>query len=52
MSDLPDFSEMTQEEIVDWFLHNDVSALLAGAVRPREQDAGAIDQVEPPTEGR
>jgi hypothetical protein len=31
MSELPDFSMMTREEIGDWFLINDTSALIARA---------------------
>ena len=33
MSELPDFSRMTEEQIGDWFLNNDTSALIATAER-------------------
>ncbi len=36
MSELPDFSAMSKEEIGDWFLNNDTSALLYRAERPTE----------------
>ncbi len=36
MSELPDFTAMTREEIGDWFLSNDTSALVAQADRPAE----------------
>ena len=36
MSELPDFTAMTKEEIGDWFLSNDTSALVARAERPAE----------------
>jgi hypothetical protein len=31
MSELPDFADMTKEEIGDWFLSNDTSALMSAA---------------------
>jgi hypothetical protein len=34
MNELPDFANMTKDEIGEWFLNNDTSALLAGAERP------------------
>lgn len=36
MTQLPDFSRMTKEEIGDWFLSTDTNALLAKAERPSE----------------
>lgn len=36
MGELPDFTTMTKEEIGDWFLSNDTSALLARAERATE----------------
>lgn len=36
MSELPDFTAMTKEQIGDWFLSNDTSALVAHAERPVE----------------
>jgi hypothetical protein len=36
MSELPDFTTMSKEEIGDWFLNNDTSALIARAERPTE----------------
>ncbi|GAA2631132.1 hypothetical protein GCM10010399_73970 [Dactylosporangium fulvum] len=36
MHELPDFTAMTKEEIGDWFLHNDTSALLSAARSPSE----------------
>lgn len=36
MSELPDFSRMSKEEIGDWFLSTDTSALVARAGRARE----------------
>lgn len=36
MSELPDFSKMTKEQIGDWFLSTDTNALLARAEQPRE----------------
>jgi hypothetical protein len=32
MAELPDFTGMTKEEIGDWFLHSDTSALVAAAL--------------------
>ena len=36
MSELPDFSAMSKEEIGDWFLSNDTTALLYRAEQPTE----------------
>jgi hypothetical protein len=36
MNDLPDFSSMTKEQVGDWFLSQDTTALLARAERPTE----------------
>ncbi|MEV4537646.1 hypothetical protein AB0J82_28100 [Asanoa sp. NPDC049518] len=36
MSERPDFTAMTKEEIGDWFLSNDTSALVAAADRAVE----------------
>jgi hypothetical protein len=36
MSELPDFSAMSKEEIGDWFINNDTSALLYRAEQPTE----------------
>lgn len=33
MSELPDFEAMSKEEIADWFMNNDTSALIARAER-------------------
>ncbi|MFC0532091.1 hypothetical protein [Phytohabitans kaempferiae] len=36
MPDLPDFSAMTTEQVGDWFLRTDTTALLAQADHPTE----------------
>ena len=36
MSELPDFTNMANEEIGDWFVNNDTSALVAAADRAVE----------------
>ena len=36
MTELPDLASMTKEEIGEWFLSQDTSALLARAERPAE----------------
>jgi hypothetical protein len=36
MDELPNFSAMTKEEIGDWFLNNDTSALVAAAQSPTD----------------
>jgi hypothetical protein len=36
MTDLPDFAAMSAEQIGEWFLTSDTSALIAGAARPDE----------------
>lgn len=36
MSELPDFSAMSKQEIADWFLTNDTSALIARSERAKE----------------
>jgi hypothetical protein len=36
MDELPNFTAMTKEEIGDWFLNNDTSALVAAAQPPSE----------------
>lgn len=36
MTQLPNFSRMTKEEIGDWFLSTDTNALIANAERPSE----------------
>jgi hypothetical protein len=47
MGELPDFSTMSKEEIGDWFLNNDTSALVAAAQRPTEPMA-QVDEREAP----
>ena len=44
MSELPDFTAMTKEEIGDWFLNNDTSALVAAADRAVEPMAQVDEQ--------
>jgi hypothetical protein len=39
MPELPDFSTMSKEEIGDWFLNNDTTALLNRAEQPIESMA-------------
>lgn len=39
MTEMPDFTKMTKEEIGDWFLSADTTALLARAERPTESMA-------------
>jgi hypothetical protein len=47
MSELPDFSSMTKEQIGDWFLNNDTDALLAHAQRAAEPMVQVDEQGEP-----
>jgi len=47
MSELPDFTTMTKEQIGDWFLRNDTSAVLASAQRASEAMVQVDDQGEP-----
>jgi hypothetical protein len=47
MSEPPDFSRMTKEEIGEWFLANDTNALLARAERAAEPMVQVDDQGEP-----
>jgi hypothetical protein len=42
MSELPDFTAMTKEEIGDWFLNNDTSALMA-AGQPATEPMVQVD---------
>jgi hypothetical protein len=46
MSELPDFGSMTREQIVDWFLSNDTSAIVARAERPQERMAEVDERGE------
>lgn len=36
MSELPDFTTMSAEQVGEWFLSSDTSALIARATRPEE----------------
>jgi hypothetical protein len=47
MSELPDFTAMSKEEIADWFLTNDTSALIARAERATEPMVQVDDRGEP-----
>jgi hypothetical protein len=47
MSELPDFTTMTKEEIGDWFLSNDTAAVLARAERAAEPMVQVDDRGEP-----
>ncbi|GGM51406.1 hypothetical protein GCM10007977_061420 [Dactylosporangium sucinum] len=47
MSELPDFSAMTKEEIGDWFLANDTSALVTAA-RPAMEPMVQVDERDVP----
>jgi hypothetical protein len=47
MSELPDFSSMSKEEIGDWFVNNDTSALVAAADRAVEPMAQVDDRGVP-----
>jgi hypothetical protein len=47
MSELPDFTAMSKEEIADWFLHNDTSALIAAAQRASEPAVQVDERGEP-----
>ncbi len=47
MSELPDFSNMTKDEIGDWFLSNDTSALLVQAERATEPTVQVDNRGEP-----
>ena len=47
MGELPNFSAMTKEEIGDWFLNNDTSALVAAAQPPTEPMA-QVDERDAP----
>ena len=47
MSGLPDFTAMSKEEIGDWFLNNDTSALVAAADRAAEPMAQVDEQGAP-----
>ncbi len=47
MSELPDFTHMTKEEITEWFLTNDTSALIAVAERAKEPAAQVDENGEP-----
>jgi hypothetical protein len=48
MTQPPDFSSMTKEEIGDWFLHADTNAVLAKAERPSEPMVHVIVPEEKP----
>jgi hypothetical protein len=43
MGELPDFAAMTKEEIADWFLNNDTSALVAAA-QPATEPLAQVDE--------
>jgi hypothetical protein len=47
MSELPDFTAMTKEEIGDWFLNNDTSALVAAA-QPAKEPMAQVDEQDVP----
>ena len=47
MGDLPDFTTMTKEEIADWFVHNDTSALVAASERAVEPMAQVYEHGAP-----
>jgi hypothetical protein len=47
MSELPDFSTMSKEEIGDWFLSNDTSALLERAEQPTDHMVQVDNHGEP-----
>lgn len=47
MTELPDFTAMTKEEIGDWFLNNDTSALIERAERPTASFVQVDEQGEP-----
>jgi hypothetical protein len=47
MSELPDFSKMTKEQIGDWFLSTDTNALLSRAQQPSEPMVHVDAQGEP-----
>ncbi|HEV7713334.1 MAG TPA: ribbon-helix-helix protein, CopG family [Asanoa sp.] len=53
MGELPDFTAMTKEEIGDWFVNNDTSALVAAAgpaVEPMAQvDERGVPVMRPAT---
>ncbi|MFI5909016.1 hypothetical protein [Dactylosporangium sp. NPDC051541] len=46
MSELPYFAAMTKEEIGDWFLNNDTSALIASA-EPATEPMVQVDEHGP-----
>jgi len=47
MSELPDFTSMTKDEIADWFLSSDTSALIRRAERPTVPMAQVDERGEP-----
>ncbi|HET8658497.1 MAG TPA: hypothetical protein VFM55_05810 [Micromonosporaceae bacterium] len=47
MGELPDFTNMTKEEIGDWFLSNDTSALIARSERATEPTVQVDEQGTP-----
>jgi hypothetical protein len=47
MSELPDFANMTKEEIGEWFLNNDTTSLLARAERATEPMVQVDNRGEP-----
>ena len=47
MSELPDFTTMSKEEIGDWFLSNDTSALIERAERATESMVQVDGRGEP-----
>jgi hypothetical protein len=47
MSELPDFTRMTKEELAEWFLANDVSRLIAAAGPAKEPAVQVDEQGEP-----
>ncbi|GAA1893550.1 hypothetical protein [Asanoa iriomotensis] len=51
MGELPDFTAMTKEEIGDWFLNNDTSALV-GAAEPAVEPMVQVDEHGAPTRPR
>jgi hypothetical protein len=48
MSELPDFTAMTKEDIGDWFLSNDTSALV-DAAEPATEPMAQVDEQGSPT---
>lgn len=47
MSELPDFTQMSKDEIGDWFLNNDTTALIERAERPKEPMVQVDERGEP-----